>query len=175
MKAETTRRPLLPAWASALRMKWTRQRCQLALSTLAKVALMPSWASETTSLTPRKPRRASDHLRGDLEPQERHLASAGLYLVQDLGLAHGVQRFAALKRAGGQADLRRGLPVRVRRLVSDPPRIRWGPVSSMACSVLPIRIGFEGFDTVPRPAEVRPYFRTAMAAILADEQRLQVR
>ena len=23
-KAETTRRPLLPAWASALRMKWTR-------------------------------------------------------------------------------------------------------------------------------------------------------
>src|SRR5206468_1964870 len=53
MKAETTRRPLLPACASALRMKCTRQRCQLALSTLATVALMPSWASETTSLTPR--------------------------------------------------------------------------------------------------------------------------
>jgi hypothetical protein len=34
MKAEATRRPLLPACASALRMKWTRQRCQLALSTL---------------------------------------------------------------------------------------------------------------------------------------------
>jgi len=30
MKAETTRLPLLPAWARALRMKWTRQRCQLA-------------------------------------------------------------------------------------------------------------------------------------------------
>src|ERR1700736_693002 len=53
MKAETTRRPLLPACASALRMKCTRQRCQLALSTLATVALMPSWASEITSLTPR--------------------------------------------------------------------------------------------------------------------------
>ncbi len=24
MKAETTRRPLLPAWARTLRMKWTR-------------------------------------------------------------------------------------------------------------------------------------------------------
>src|SRR6185312_6124193 len=59
MKAETTRRPLLPACASAFRMKCTRQRCQLALSTLLTVALMPSWASETTSLTPRRPRRAS--------------------------------------------------------------------------------------------------------------------
>src|SRR5258708_24938034 len=29
MKAETTRLPLLPAWARALRMKWTRQRCQV--------------------------------------------------------------------------------------------------------------------------------------------------
>ena len=59
MKAETTRRPLLPACASALRMKCTRQRCQLALSTLLMVALMPSCASDTTSLTPRRPRRAS--------------------------------------------------------------------------------------------------------------------
>jgi hypothetical protein len=32
-EAETRRRPLLPAWSSALRMKWTRQRCQLAVST----------------------------------------------------------------------------------------------------------------------------------------------
>ena len=59
MKAETTRRPLLPACASTLRMKWTRQRCQVAFSTLATAALMPSWASEMTSLTPRRPRRAS--------------------------------------------------------------------------------------------------------------------
>src|SRR5215211_6983191 len=57
MKAETTRRPLLPACARALRMKWTRQRCHVALSTLATAALMPSWASEITSLTPRRPRR----------------------------------------------------------------------------------------------------------------------
>jgi hypothetical protein len=58
-KAETTRRPLLPAWASAFLMKWTRQRCQVALRTLAIAAFSPSWASETTSFTPRSPRRAS--------------------------------------------------------------------------------------------------------------------
>jgi hypothetical protein len=31
MKADTTRRPLRPEWAKALRMKWTRQRCQVAV------------------------------------------------------------------------------------------------------------------------------------------------
>jgi hypothetical protein len=40
-------------------MKWTRQRCQQACSTLVTAALIPSWASEITSLTPRSPRRAS--------------------------------------------------------------------------------------------------------------------
>jgi hypothetical protein len=40
-------------------MKWTRQRCQVAVKILETAALMPSWASETTSLTPRRPRRAS--------------------------------------------------------------------------------------------------------------------
>ena len=35
----------------------TRQRCQVALSTLAIAAFSPSWASEITSLTPRRPRR----------------------------------------------------------------------------------------------------------------------
>src|SRR6266851_1848458 len=40
-------------------MKWTRQRCHEACSTLATAALMPSWASEMASLTPRRPRRAS--------------------------------------------------------------------------------------------------------------------
>src|ERR1700683_136960 len=59
MKAETTRRLLLRAWARALRMVWTRQRCQVALISLAIAALMPSWASETTSLTPRRPRLRS--------------------------------------------------------------------------------------------------------------------
>src|SRR5580692_7070239 len=57
MKAETTRRPLLPACDRALRMKCTRQRCQVAFSTLATAVLMPSCASEITSLTPRRPRR----------------------------------------------------------------------------------------------------------------------
>ena len=59
MKAEKTRRPLFPAWASTLRMKWTRQRCQVALSIFETAALMPSCASEMTSFTPRRPRRVS--------------------------------------------------------------------------------------------------------------------
>jgi hypothetical protein len=59
MKAATTRRPRLPAWARALRVKWKRHRCQVVLSTLLTAALMPSWASEITSLTPRRPRRVS--------------------------------------------------------------------------------------------------------------------
>ena len=36
----------------------TRQRCREACNTLAMAALMPSWALEITSLTPRRPRRA---------------------------------------------------------------------------------------------------------------------
>jgi len=40
------------------RVNNTRQRCQVAHSTLVMVAFSPSWASETTSLTPRRPRRA---------------------------------------------------------------------------------------------------------------------
>ena len=59
MKADTTRRPLRQAWASTFLMKYTRQRCQVAFITLATEALMPSCASEITSLTPRRPRRAS--------------------------------------------------------------------------------------------------------------------
>jgi hypothetical protein len=50
---------LATAWASTLRMKCTGQRCQVACRTLAMAALMPSWASEITSLTPRRTRRAS--------------------------------------------------------------------------------------------------------------------
>ena len=45
--------------ASALRIVWTRQRCQVAFISLATAALIPSWASETTSLTPRRPRLRS--------------------------------------------------------------------------------------------------------------------
>jgi hypothetical protein len=74
MKADTTRRPLLPAWASALPMKCTRQRCQARLAsqrrpprsarsgarnTRATAALMPSCAAEITSFTPASPRRFS--------------------------------------------------------------------------------------------------------------------
>ena len=59
MNADTTRRPLLPAWASALRMKCTRQRSQVARNTRATAALMPSCVSEITSLTPARPRHFS--------------------------------------------------------------------------------------------------------------------
>lgn len=41
MKAETTRRPLLPAWARALRMKYTRQRCQVAVRIFETAAFRP--------------------------------------------------------------------------------------------------------------------------------------
>jgi hypothetical protein len=37
----------------------TRQRCQVAFRTRTRAAFSPSWASEITSLTSRKPRRAS--------------------------------------------------------------------------------------------------------------------
>jgi hypothetical protein len=40
-------------------MKCTRQRCHEACRTLATAALSPSCASEITSLTPLRPRRAS--------------------------------------------------------------------------------------------------------------------
>ena len=57
MAAATMARCLTPAWAMALRMKCTRQRCQAAWNTFFAAALMPSCASEMTSLTPRKPAR----------------------------------------------------------------------------------------------------------------------
>jgi hypothetical protein len=41
MKAETKRRPLLPACARALRMKWTLQCCQVAVKILETAALTP--------------------------------------------------------------------------------------------------------------------------------------
>ncbi len=55
--ALTMRRCVLLACASALRMKYTLQRCQVALSPLAAAAFRPRCASEITSLTPRSPRR----------------------------------------------------------------------------------------------------------------------
>jgi hypothetical protein len=57
MKAATTRRPCLPACASTLCIKCTRQRCHEEFRTLAMAAFSSPWASETTSLTPRTPCR----------------------------------------------------------------------------------------------------------------------
>ena len=66
-------RPPLPAWAMALRWmrrrirkhsgglfsRRRRQRCQVALRPFETAGLMPSWAAEITSFTPRRPRRVS--------------------------------------------------------------------------------------------------------------------
>ena len=48
-----------PTWAMASRKKWIRQRRRVAPRTPAAAAFRPSWASEITSLTPRRltPRR----------------------------------------------------------------------------------------------------------------------
>ena len=60
MAAATTVVWLRGTWASALRMKCTRQRCQVApVRVRAMAALSPSWASEMTSLVPFRPRFAS--------------------------------------------------------------------------------------------------------------------
>jgi hypothetical protein len=45
-----------------LRTKYTRQRCHKAWRTLPMAALIPSFACEMTSLTPRRPRRARKNL-----------------------------------------------------------------------------------------------------------------
>ena len=60
MAAATMARCLTPTCAMALRMKCTRQRCQAAQNTFFAAALMPSCASEMTSLTPRSPRAVSE-------------------------------------------------------------------------------------------------------------------
>lgn len=57
--APPTRRPFFPAWAKALRTKWTLQPCQVAGSTFDTAALISSCASETTSMTPRRHRLVS--------------------------------------------------------------------------------------------------------------------
>jgi hypothetical protein len=48
-----------------VRIACTRQRCQVAPSTFALACLRPSWASETTSLTPLRPRRTSRLRKAD--------------------------------------------------------------------------------------------------------------
>lgn len=62
IRAETMRRWPAGACTSTLRMKCTRQRCQVAEITFRTAAFKPSWALEMTSFTPRRPRRVSDDL-----------------------------------------------------------------------------------------------------------------
>jgi len=54
-QAETMRRCVLPACAIALRMKCTRQRCQVAQRILLMAAFSPSWASDTSRPDPSWP------------------------------------------------------------------------------------------------------------------------
>jgi hypothetical protein len=95
---------LPPSMRQHVALKWTRQRCQEACSTLATAALMPSWASEITSLTPRRPRRAS------LRRNSVQNASSG-----------PVAKFypSAGARAANTADI--GPPIRTRRRVWKLP------------------------------------------------------
>src|SRR5206468_3596289 len=125
IKAATTRRPCLPACASALRMKWTRQRCQVACKTLAMAAFSPSWASEMTSLTPRRPRLASlrrksvekgRDLAVDLGTQPADLA------LGDAGHAHCLDQF--VDRAGRHALDVSLLDHRRQRLLGHPARLQ---------------------------------------------------
>ena len=53
-------------------MKWTWQRCQVALSTLVMAVFSPSCASEMTSLVSRRPRRGQ--AAQELDPERFGLA-----------------------------------------------------------------------------------------------------
>src|SRR4051794_49073 len=130
MKAETTRRPERPAWASAFLMKWTRQRCQVALRTLATAVFRPSCASETTSFTPRSPRRASlrrnavQKVSASEGPMSRPSTSrrqalGALLAIRGAGQAADLQLHEAL---GGEAD-HLAQQVRVRALLQEPAQV----------------------------------------------------
>src|SRR5207302_7634929 len=78
-------------------MKCTRQRCQQACSTFATAAFSPSCASEITSLTPRRPRRASER-RKSVQPFDK-LRSLGLG-----GADRDAQHFAPAIAVDGHRD-----------------------------------------------------------------------
>lgn len=81
IRAETTRRCPFGARASTLRMKCTRQRCQVERKTLLAAALSPSWASEITAQ-----KAGPEWLslrRADLEPE--HLTPAVAVTPQFIG------------------------------------------------------------------------------------------
>jgi hypothetical protein len=60
---------------------------------LATAALMPSWASEITSFTPRRPRRA--RLRSDIRQRSKERT----YLVTSLTSANGTSNVTEIERA----------------------------------------------------------------------------
>jgi hypothetical protein len=77
MKAETTRRPCLRMRQNVAH-EVNAAAPQVAFSTLATAALTPSWASEITSLTLRKQRRASLR-RNAVQKASASGGLAGLY------------------------------------------------------------------------------------------------
>src|ERR1700712_232239 len=58
--ALTAGRCLAGTWASALRIRWIRQRWSVAWKTFEAAARSPLWWSAMTSLVPRRPRSASE-------------------------------------------------------------------------------------------------------------------
>ena len=68
-----------PTWAMASRKKWIRQRRRVAPRTPAAAAFRPSWASEITSLTPRRltPRRLTPRPPAPRPPAPRPPAQEG--------------------------------------------------------------------------------------------------
>ena len=161
MKAETTRRPLLPACASTLRMKCTRQRCQEACSTLPTAAFMPSCASEITSLTPRRPRRASERRKS---VQKVSASEAPIAMPEHLAPAVGVDADGDDHRDRDDAPAARGPSRRsrpARDTASPPPAagggngVRPGTFSSLSTQtgkrIVRVGIGVPAQRSVVRP------------------------
>jgi len=115
MKADTTRRPLLPACARTLRMKWTRQRCQVAVKTIDRQeAIDPISEGDGASRRRRRRRRPralvgiGDHRLSAIKGQE------AFDPIGEAGAARRPRRAVHAERAGGESRSRRSRPPRRR-------------------------------------------------------------
>jgi hypothetical protein len=101
-----------------LRMKWTRQRCQVAFKTFAMAAFSPSWASETTSLCLSRIETKPTFLRAGREPA-RHVAAQWSRPSLEYGVA--------------SADLKLSIPwARSRFLERKKTEMNWSKNASFA-------------------------------------------
>ena len=115
MKAETTRRPLLPACASTLRMKCTRHLCQVAVKTIDRQeAIDPISEGDGASRRRRRRRRprafvgVRDHQLSAIKGQE------AFDPIGEAGAARRPRRAVHAERAGGESRSRRSRPPRRR-------------------------------------------------------------